>query len=96
MCPTLKLEGNLGWECGGGGENQVSLARQVSPAPFPQPGSRSRSRAGPVGTRCFLRALELLLRASLPLSPGTEPRKGGGDHLPAGPPRGGPAGATVP
>lgn len=62
----------VGW-----GEKQVSLARQVSPAPFPQPGSRSRSRAGPVGTRCFLRALGLLLRASLPLSPGTEPRKGG-------------------
>lgn len=74
----------------------MGLARQVSPAPFPQTGSRSRSRAGPVGTRCFLRALGLLLRASLPLSPGTEPRKGGGgSHLPAGPPRGGPGRAAA-
>lgn len=42
----------MGWSV-----NQEGLARQVSPAPFPQPGCSSRSGAGPVGTRSFLRAL---------------------------------------
>lgn len=61
----------MGW-----GVNQEGLTRQVSPAPFPQPASSSRSGAGLVGTRSFLRALGLLLRASLPLSRNRAQKKG--------------------
>lgn len=61
----------MGW-----GVNQEGLARQVSPTPFPQPGCSSRSGAGPVGTRSFLRALGPLLRAPLPLSRNRAQKKG--------------------